>query len=91
MNFFLFAAVSLLFSSSAQTFTLLGFCPRPGMIRFSHRHRLRWHFIPRFRRFVRIHRDANKNVFENGVHDAENVFHILKSLPNDCFTYVHKQ
>lgn len=28
------------------------------------------------------------DVFENGVHDAENVFHLLKDLPHDCFTYV---
>ena len=28
------------------------------------------------------------DVFQNGVHDAENVFHLLKDLPRDCFTYV---
>lgn len=31
---------------------------------------------------------ASSDVFENGVHDAENVFHLLKELPHDCFTYV---
>lgn len=25
--------------------------------------------------------------FENGQHDVENVFHLLKDLPHDCFTY----
>lgn len=92
MNFLLFATTAaLLISSSASALTLLGFCPRPGMIRFSHRHRFHWNFLPRFRRFARIKRGEHQNVFENGVHDAENVFHIIKSLPSDCFTYVSDQ
>ena len=30
------------------------------------------------------------DVFGNGVHDAENAFHLLKNLPHDCFTYVRR-
>lgn len=76
------AAASLaLFASSSSALSLLGFCTRPGFVRFSHRHRFGLH-LPHFRGFVKTAEDGD------AVHDAENVFHLLKGLPNDCFTYV---
>lgn len=74
------------FASAASALSLFGFCPRKGLIRLSYRHRNHFHFgFPKFRKLRLIHK--SHNVFDNGVHDAENVFHLLKSLPRDCFTY----
>ena len=76
--------VLFLLSASASALKLIGFCPRLGLIRLSSHRRLLHHFgFPHFRKFHKI----NHNFFENGVHDAENVFHLLKGLPRDCFTY----
>ena len=79
-------SVLILLASSVSALSLLGFCPRKGLIRLSSRHRHHFHFgFPKFLKFRAI--NHSKNVFENGIHDAENVFHLLKSLPRDCFTY----
>ena len=79
-------AVATATFSSVTALSVLGFCPHPGMIRFSHPVQY-WNFHhPHFRHFKRI---ESSDTFENGVHDAENVFHLIKSLPNDCYTYVY--
>lgn len=90
MNFSLLSilAVSL---SSVDALNLLGFCAGPGMIKFSNRHRYHLNFLPpRFRKFARI-QQAQEHEDSHVLHDAENVFHLIKSLPNDCFTYVNKR
>jgi hypothetical protein len=83
-------SLSLLVLLTAFTFNVSCFtlCPRKGLIPLSYRYRHRHlHFLhfsfPKFRKL----RIINHSVFENGLHDAENVFHLLKSLPRDCFTY----
>lgn len=85
MNFVTVSALTVLsiFASSFSALTLLGICTRPGFIRFSHRHPFHWHRLPHFRRH-----EARRAVDADVVHDAENVFHLLKRLPNDCYTYV---
>lgn len=81
MNFTLLLA--LFIASSVQSLHFFGFCPRAGLLRLSHaRRHFNYHFLQRFRK---LHH--SNDVFANGVHDAENVFHMLKALPKDCFTY----
>ena len=86
MNFKTLSALAFLslLPSSCSALTLLGVCARPGFIRLSHRHRFNWHRPAHFRKYVK----PAESVDFGTVHDAENVFHLLKQLPNDCFTYV---
>lgn len=81
----LFFAVSC---ACVHGLTFLRFSPRAGFIRLSHAHRFHFHFLPHFRKFHRtVSPPESSDAFSNGVHDAENVFHMLKNLPKDCFTY----
>lgn len=79
------AIPSLLAFPTSSALTLLGICTQPGFIRSSHRNRFDWHSTPHFRKFVKEQPEPEE---EEVLHDAENVFHLLKKLPNDCFTYV---
>ena len=86
MNFLVLSALSILslFASSLSALTWLRFCTRPGFIRSSHRHQFHWHRVPHFRKYDKPVKPADPDT----VQDVENVFHLLKGLPNDCFTYV---
>jgi hypothetical protein len=80
-------SIALIGLGVADAFKMLAFSPQLGLIGFSHRHRFHWNQLPRFRK-LHLSLPPTRDAFGNGVHDAENAFHLLKELPHDCFTYV---
>lgn len=73
----------LLLSSCINALSLMSYCPRAGLISLIARHRFRLRqFHLRKHHHHRRHRHNHHHI-----HDAEEVFHLLKSLPRDCYTY----